>query len=64
MAYADDFNLVGVNIDIVKKTPETLIWTSKEVGLEIYIEKTKYMGLLSPHLNAGQNHDRKIPNIG
>jgi hypothetical protein len=32
---------------------------SKEVGLEINAEKTKYM-LLSHHQNAGQNHDIKI----
>jgi hypothetical protein len=32
---------------------------SKEVGLEINTEKTKYM-LLSHHQNAGQNYDIKI----
>jgi hypothetical protein len=35
--------------------------TIKEVGLEINIEKTKYM-LLSCHQNAGQNQDVKIAN--
>jgi hypothetical protein len=44
-----------------KKNTETLIDASKEVGLEIYIEKTKYM-LLSHHQNAGQNWDLKIAN--
>jgi hypothetical protein len=34
---------------------------SKEVGLEINTEKTKYM-LMSFHQNAGQNHDIKIDN--
>jgi hypothetical protein len=29
---------------------------SKEVGLEVNAEKTKYM-LLSPHQNPGENHD-------
>jgi hypothetical protein len=38
-----------------------LIDASKEVGLEINIEKTKYM-LLSHHQNAGQNWDIKIAN--
>jgi hypothetical protein len=33
----------------------------KEVGLEINVEKTKYM-LLSPHRNVGQNWDVKIEN--
>jgi hypothetical protein len=35
---------------------------SKEVGLEVNTEKTKYM-LLSHHQNARQNHDLKIGNI-
>jgi hypothetical protein len=40
---------------------ETLIDASKEVGLEINVEKTKYM-LLSRHQNVGQNQDIKIAN--
>jgi hypothetical protein len=40
---------------------QTLIDASKEVGLEINVEKTKYM-LLSHHHNAGQNRDIKIAN--
>jgi hypothetical protein len=40
---------------------ETLIDASKEVGLEVNTEKTKYM-LLSSHQNAGQNHEIKIAN--
>jgi hypothetical protein len=34
---------------------------SKETGLEINVEKTKYM-LLSCHQNVGQNRDVKIAN--
>jgi hypothetical protein len=60
-AYADDANLLGDNIDTVKKNTETLTGASKEVGLEIYIEETKYM-LLSRHQNAGQNRNIKITN--
>jgi hypothetical protein len=58
LAYADDVNLLGDNIDTVKKNTETLNDASKEVGLEINVEKTKYM-LLSCHKNAGQNRDTK-----
>jgi hypothetical protein len=47
------------NIDTIKKNTETLINASKEVGLEINVEKTKYM-LLSRHQNVGQNRDIKI----
>jgi hypothetical protein len=55
--YAEDANLLGDNIDIIKKDTETLIDASKEVGPEINAEKTKYM-LLSRRQNAGQNHDK------
>jgi hypothetical protein len=48
LAYADDVNLLGDNIDTIKKKKETLIDASKDVGLEINVEKTKYM-LLSYH---------------
>jgi hypothetical protein len=48
LAYADDVNLLGDNIDTIKKNTETLIDTSKEVGLEINVEKTKYI-LISRH---------------
>jgi hypothetical protein len=59
--YADDVNLLGDNTDTIKKNTETLIDASKEVGLEINIEKIKYM-LLSRHHNVGQNRDLKIAN--
>jgi hypothetical protein len=43
---------------IINKDTETLIGTSKEVGLEVNIEKTKYMSV-SRDQNAGQNWDIK-----
>jgi hypothetical protein len=58
LAYADDVNLLRDNIDIIKKRTETLSTASKKVGIEIDVEKTKYM-LLSHHQNAGQNGDLK-----
>jgi hypothetical protein len=61
LAYTDDVNLSGSDIDTVKKNTETLTDDNKEVGLEIYVEKAKYM-LLSYHQNAGQNRDIKIAN--
>jgi hypothetical protein len=54
-------NLLGYNIYTIEKNTETLIDASKEVGLELDIEKTKYM-LLSRHQNASQNRDIKIAN--
>jgi ABC-type siderophore export system fused ATPase/permease subunit len=49
------------NIDTTKRNTQTLIDASKEVGLELNAEKTKYM-FLSLHQNAGQIHDRSIAN--
>jgi hypothetical protein len=53
LAYADDESLLGYNTDTTNKNKETLIDTSKEVGLEVNIEKTKYM-LVSRDQNAAQ----------
>jgi hypothetical protein len=61
LVYVDDVNLLGNNIDTIKKNIETLIYAGKEVGLEVNPETTIYM-LLSRHQNAGQNHDLKIAN--
>jgi hypothetical protein len=59
LAYADSVNLLGDNIDTIKKNTEYLIDASKEVGLEINVEKSKYM-LLSHHQNVEQNRNIKI----
>jgi hypothetical protein len=61
LAYADDVNLLGDNVDTIKNNTETLIDASKEVGLEINVEKTKYRSL-SRHQNLGQNQDIKLAN--
>jgi hypothetical protein len=60
LVYVDDVDLLGDNMDTIKKSTETLTDASKEVGLEINIEETKYM-LLSCYQNAGRNWDIKIP---
>jgi hypothetical protein len=38
LAYADDVNLLGDNIDTIKKNTESLIDASKEIGLELNVE--------------------------
>jgi hypothetical protein len=56
---ADDVNLLGDNIGTIKRNAPTLIDPSKEVGLEINTEKTKYdvhVALLSPKYR--QSHDK------
>jgi hypothetical protein len=61
VVYADDVSLLGDNIASINKNMETLIDVSKEVGLEVNTEKTKYM-LLCRHQNAGKNCEIKIVN--
>jgi hypothetical protein len=41
LAYADDTNIVGENTRAIKKNTETLLDASKEVGLEVNLEKNK-----------------------
>jgi hypothetical protein len=54
LAYTDDVNIVGENTDTIKKKAEDLLYASKEVGLEVNPEKTKYM-LMSRSQKTGQN---------
>jgi hypothetical protein len=54
-------NLLGGNIDTINKNTETVIDASKEVCLEVNVEKTKYM-LVSRDQYAGQNREIKIGN--
>jgi hypothetical protein len=61
LIYAD-VNLLGDNLDTIKKDTETLIDASKEVGLQANAEETKCM-LLSRHRYAGQNHKINIANL-
>jgi hypothetical protein len=56
LAYADDVSLLGDNIATINKNTQTLIDASKEVGLEVNVEKPKYM-LVSWDQNAGQSEN-------
>jgi hypothetical protein len=55
VAYADDVNLMGDNIDTIKKNTEILIDANKEFGLEINVDKTKYM-LLVTRMQSKSGH--------
>jgi hypothetical protein len=41
LAYADDVNIVGENIDTIQRNTKALLDSSKEVGLKVNPEKTK-----------------------
>jgi hypothetical protein len=60
LAYADDVNILGENIDTIQKNTEALIDAGKEVGLEVNSKKTKYM--LMSRKKTGQKHCIKIAN--
>jgi hypothetical protein len=59
--YADDVNMLQGSVKTIKKHTIPLVLTSKETGLEVNAEKTKYMAI-SPDQNAGQNRNIKIYN--
>jgi hypothetical protein len=54
-------NILGENIDTIQKNTKALLDASKEIGLEVNSEKTKYM-LVSRCQKAGQRHSIKIGN--
>jgi coproporphyrinogen III oxidase-like Fe-S oxidoreductase len=61
LAYADDVNIVGENINTIRRNTKALLDSSKEVGLEVNPEKTKYM-LVSRCQKTGQRQSIKIGN--
>ena len=61
LAYADDVNILGGSVHTVKENAEALVAATKEIGLEVNADKTKYM-VMSREGNAGRGHSVKIDN--
>ena len=61
LAYADDVNILGGSVHTVKVNAEALVLATKEIGLEVNADKTKYM-VMSRDRNARRGHSVKIDN--
>ena len=61
LVYADDVNIFGRSVPTIKENAEVLVVASKEIGLEVYANRTKYM-VMSRDQNEGPNHGIKTDN--
>ena len=59
LVYADDVSILGGRVHTIKKNAEALVVTSRQIGLEVNADKTKYT-TMSRDQNAGQSHSIKI----
>jgi len=61
LVYTKDVNILGGSIHTIKENAEALVVASKEIGLEVNADKSKYM-VMSREQNAGQSHSTKTDN--
>ena len=62
LAYADNVNMLGENLQTIRENTEIFIKASKDIGLEVNSEKTKYM-ITSRQENIVQNQNTVIENL-
>jgi len=56
LVYAGNVNILGGSVHTVKENTEALIVASKEIGLDVNADKTKYV-VMSRDQNAGRSHN-------
>jgi hypothetical protein len=61
LVHADNVNLLDDSVNTIKENSETLLEVSRDIGVEINAEKTKYM-IMSRHPNSEQNQNIRIAN--
>ena len=61
LAYVDGVNILGVSIHTLKENSEALVAATREIGLEVNADKTKYIVMFRDQ-NAGRNHSVRINN--
>jgi len=59
LVHCDDVSILGRNVHTTKKNAEALVVASKENGLKVNADKTKYM---SRDQDEGRSHSMKINN--
>jgi len=56
-----DVNILGGSVHTVEESAEALVVATKEIGLDVNADKTKYM-IMSRDQNAGRSHSMKTDN--